>query len=82
MKIYLETKVAQSIDNVFSKFNGDLFKALAPPFPPVKLLEYGGEQVGDRVVIELNFIFFKQKWVSVISENNENENILLKLFAL
>jgi ligand-binding SRPBCC domain-containing protein len=74
MKILIETSVKESVKEVFSKFNGDLFKALAPPFPPVNLERYDGEQVGDVVSMKLNFILFKQNWTSLITANEQNEN--------
>lgn len=74
MKIKIETAVQQSVNEVFNKFNGDLFMALAPPFPPVKLLRYDGEKKGDVVSMELNFLLFKQRWTSLITANETTEN--------
>ena len=37
--------------------------------PPVKLLRFDGTQVGDEVHLELNFLFFRQRWVSRITES-------------
>lgn len=74
MKILIETPVKESVKVVFGKFNGDLFKALAPPFPPVNLERYDGEQVGDIVSMKLNFILFKQTWTSLITANEQTEN--------
>lgn len=54
-------------------FTKDLFLSLNPPFPPVKLLEFGGCRAGDKVVLELNFILFKQRWVSDIIEDYESD---------
>jgi len=69
MRISIETAVNQSIDSVWSGFDQSLFGKLAPPFPPVNLLRFDGSEQGDEVHLELNFIFFKQIWVSVITEN-------------
>lgn len=74
MKILIETAVKQSVNEVFEKFNGDLFKELAPPFPPVKLLRYDGEKTGDVVSMELNFLLFKQRWTSLITDHQVTEN--------
>ncbi len=74
MKIIIETPVRESVQEVFDKFNGDLFTALAPPFPPVNLERYDGEQVGDIVSMKLNFILFKQTWTSLITANEQSEN--------
>jgi len=69
MRISIKTAVNQSIDSVWSGFDQSLFGKLAPPFPPVNLLRFDGSEQGDEVHLELNFIFFKQIWVSVITEN-------------
>jgi len=42
-------------------------------FPPVKLLRFDGSTRGDLVTLELNFVFFKQKWTSEIMENQTSD---------
>ncbi|TAH18172.1 MAG: hypothetical protein EAZ08_12200 [Cytophagales bacterium] len=69
MKISIKTPVVQDIETVWAGFNQSLFSKLAPPFPPVNLLRFDGSEQGDEVHLELNFIFFTQTWVSVITEN-------------
>lgn len=69
MKITIETPVEQGYLDVKSGFNESLFKKLSPPFPPVKLLRFDGSRKGDFVTLELDFIFFKQKWTSEIIED-------------
>jgi ligand-binding SRPBCC domain-containing protein len=69
MKITIETPVNQDYLQVKEGFNETLFKKLSPPFPPVKLLRFDGSTKGDLVTLELNFIFFKQKWTSEIMED-------------
>lgn len=54
-------------------FNANLFKALNPPFPPVKLLRFDGSSKGDFVSLQLNFIFFKQVWTSEITDEYLDE---------
>ncbi len=73
MKITIKTAVNQPIEAVWNGFNESLFTKLAPPFPPVKLLRFDGSEEGDEVHLELNFIFFKQTWVSIITENIKTE---------
>lgn len=73
MHILIKTKVHQSAEQVMAGFNESLFKKLAPPFPPVKLLRFDGSQRGDRVILELNFIFFRQTWESVIVHEKVSE---------
>lgn len=74
MKINLSTPVEQDYLSVKDGFNESLFKKLSPPFPPVKLLRFDGSSKGDLVILELNFIFFKQKWESEITEDNTDSN--------
>ena len=69
MQIHLETHVEQGYLDVKAGFNESLFKKLSPPFPPVRLLRFDGSEKGDLVTLELNFIFFRQKWTSEITED-------------
>lgn len=69
MKIKIKTKVEQDYLSVKEGFNESLFKKLSPPFPPVKLIRFDGSQKGDLVALELNFLLFRQKWVSEIIED-------------
>jgi ligand-binding SRPBCC domain-containing protein len=75
MRIRIITDVNQSVSKVFEGFNETLFLQLSPPFPPVKLLRFDGCKKRDEVHLQLSFIFFKQQWISVITEfqNNEGE---------
>ena len=73
MRIKITTEVGAGMDKVKSGFDEDLFLSLNPPFPPVKLLQFDGCSTGDKVELELNFIFFKQKWISKIVEDYESE---------
>lgn len=73
MKIQIETKVAASLKKVKEGFTKDLFLSLNPPFPPVKLLQFDGCKAGDKVVLELNFLLFKQQWISDIIEDHQSE---------
>ncbi|MBB6326557.1 ligand-binding SRPBCC domain-containing protein [Algoriphagus iocasae] len=69
MKIKIKTKVEQDYLSVKEGFNESLFKKLSPPFPPVKLIRFDGSQKGDLVALELNFLLFRQNWVSEIIED-------------
>jgi ligand-binding SRPBCC domain-containing protein len=71
MRLLLRTPVAQPPTQVWQGFNQDLFLALAPPFPPVKLRRFDGSLTGDEVHIELNLLFTKQLWVSQITEHHQ-----------
>lgn len=73
MKLTLQTRVEQDYLSVKNGFDQTLFQKLSPPFPPVKLLRFDGSSKGDLVVLELNFLFFKQQWTSVITEDVTDE---------
>lgn len=69
MKIVIETLVEKGYLEVKEGFTESLFKRLAPPFPPVNVLRFDGCKKGDQVALELNFILFKQKWISLITDD-------------
>jgi ligand-binding SRPBCC domain-containing protein len=73
MKLIIETAVEQGYLDVKSGFNEALFKKLSPPFPPVEVIRFDGCTKGDQVILELNFLLFKQRWTSIITEDNTTE---------
>lgn len=74
MRLRLETSVESTLEEVKLGFNEELFLKLNPPFPPVRLLQFDGCKVGDKVSLELNFLLFKQNWISDITEDYETES--------
>ncbi len=58
-------------------FTRDLFLSLNPPLPKVRLIRFDGCKTGDQVGLELNFIFFRQQWVSEIVDDEEDELVWL-----
>ena len=64
-----------SKDRIKQGFTKQLFLSLNPPLPKVKLLQFDGCKSGDVVGLELNFILFRQKWVSEIVEDDEHEQV-------
>lgn len=73
MRIKVKTDVHASLERVRAGFTKDLFLLLNPPFPSVKIRRFDGCKRGDRVNLELNFLFFKQAWESLITENIDTE---------
>ena len=73
MKIKLKTRVQSPFIQVLEGFDNALLNKLNPPFPPVKLLKYEGNEPGNRVELELNFILFKQRWISEITYFNHDK---------
>jgi ligand-binding SRPBCC domain-containing protein len=67
LEIKIKSFVKPDVETVFSRFDLALFKELAPPFPKTNVLRFDGCQSGDVVAIELDFVFFKQKWESLIT---------------
>ena len=68
MRLIITTPVNQSCAHVWAGFDRDLFLRLSPPFPPVALLRFDGCLPGDEVHLELNFLLFRQRWESRITE--------------
>lgn len=68
MKLRFETQIPLPLGNVQSRFNQTLLDYLKPPFPLVKILKYEGNHAGAIVDIELNFVLFKFRWISLIAE--------------
>jgi ligand-binding SRPBCC domain-containing protein len=73
MKINIQTSVNQNLPNVWKGFDLTLFKKLSPPFPPVEVKEFGGCMKGDQVHLQLNFLLFKQDWISDIIDQQTTE---------
>ena len=73
MKIYIATLVKQKPEIVINQFNKELFMALAPPGIKVELTRFDGCIKNDEVHLVLDFIFFKQKWNSLIIDNGKDE---------
>jgi ligand-binding SRPBCC domain-containing protein len=73
MKLIIDTPVNQDYLSVKKGFDEKLFTRLSPPFPPVKLERFDGSKKGDLVSLELNFLLFKQKWTSLITDDQTND---------
>lgn len=69
LRLQLHTRIHLSAEEALSRFDRSLFLALSPPFPPVKLIRFDGCKRGDKVELEINFILFKQRWISDITED-------------
>ena len=73
MHLIVRTDVNQPLKQVAAGFNEKLLKALAPPFPPMKLQRFDGSKKGDIVAMELQLGFMKQRWVSEITDHGETD---------
>ena len=74
MNLKIFTSVGQDYQSVMRGFTQELFLKLNPPFPPVRLLRFDGCKKGDIVSLELNFIFFRQQWTSLILEDGLDDH--------
>ncbi|SDK80934.1 Ligand-binding SRPBCC domain-containing protein [Catalinimonas alkaloidigena] len=73
MKVIVRTQVRCPLEQVWQRFDQELFEALAPPFPPVRLLRYDGNQEGDQVHLSLDLGVVQFAWVSLITEVRRSE---------
>ena len=69
MHVTLRTAVSQSPAAVMVGFTRELFVALAPPFPRLRLLRFDGCCTGDRVDIELDTLVKRLSWTSLIVDD-------------
>ncbi|MDB5233964.1 MAG: hypothetical protein JWR44_957 [Hymenobacter sp.] len=69
MHLILRTSVAQAPAQVMAGFTRELFVALAPPFPKLRVLRFDGCHTGDQVAIELNVLVKRLPWTSLIVED-------------
>jgi len=73
MQILIKTRVDGNFVEVSNRFDGKLFEYLSAPFPKLNILHFGGCETGDVVRLELNFLFFKEIWTSVIISRKQSE---------
>jgi ligand-binding SRPBCC domain-containing protein len=73
MKIILATNVSTSYQQVFEGFDLKLFKALKPPLTGLEVKRFDGCSKGDEVHLEVSILGQKKKWVSLITEDQQNE---------
>ncbi|MFY0607521.1 MAG: hypothetical protein JXR10_12465 [Cyclobacteriaceae bacterium] len=69
MRLKIRTSVKAPLKSVKEGFTKELFLALNPPFPSVRLLQFDGCETGDKVSLELNFLLFRQEWTSEITHH-------------
>ncbi len=74
MKLYFETSISRSFQEVRDRFNKDLFIFLAPQIIPFELKRFDGCKKGDEVHILLGPDALKQEWISLITFEETNEN--------
>ena len=73
MRLSVTTAVDGDFRQVFTGFDQQLFSALNPPFPKVKLLRFDGTRIDGEAHLELNFGIFRQRWISRNTDFEEGE---------
>ena len=71
MHVILRTAVPQPPAQVMAGFTRELFIALAPPFPKLRLLRFDGCRTGDQVEIELDTLVKRLLWTSLIVDDGQ-----------
>ncbi|MCS6904170.1 MAG: hypothetical protein RML72_03125 [Bacteroidia bacterium] len=74
MKIQITTKVNNTIGNVYKGFDKYLFMQLSPPFPIITVRRFDGCNKGDAVHLDISFGIFKERWISIITDNVQTED--------
>jgi ligand-binding SRPBCC domain-containing protein len=72
MHLRFSTPVTAPVSAVWDGFTRELFLALSPPFPPVRLLRFDGCKQGDEVHLELRFGLRNERWESRIVEESHS----------
>src|SRR5690606_16642968 len=72
MRIEIRTIVAGNFVDVYGRFDEDLFRALLPSFPRVKIIRFDGSESGD--LVHMRFMFpFSFDWISRITDHGISE---------
>ena len=74
MKLFISTTIPSHYKKIMEGFDLKLFKALKPPLMALDVVRFDGCNVGDEVHLNVGLGPFKTKWVSLITDNQENEN--------
>ena len=77
MKIIFECRLSCPAEKVVERFGEDLFRALSPPFPRLKILQFDGIKTGDHVVLQLDFMLFTGHWSSLITSSHKSDHALV-----
>jgi ligand-binding SRPBCC domain-containing protein len=73
MRILFETQISLNYLKIKARFNRELFLFLKPPGVQLDLQRFDGCAPGDEVHLALNSFGIKQKWVSVMTAEKQDE---------
>ena len=65
----ISTSIQAPISHVKELFTANLLMRLSPPFPRVTLQRFDGCKKDDNVILEINLVFTKVTWSSLITED-------------
>ncbi|PLW91759.1 MAG: hypothetical protein C0592_14225 [Marinilabiliales bacterium] len=74
MKILIKIPVKSDAETVANGFTRELFQKLRPPMTSLKILRYDGNTPGDEVHLKVGVFFFKQRWISKITDSWDNDD--------
>lgn len=74
MNILIKTRLSKNYKEVSQDFNLKLFEALKPPLINLNVARFDGCKKGDEVHLEIGLGPLKQKWISHITDDFENNN--------
>jgi len=74
MKLLIKTSVKTNYKEVMKGFTLELFKALKPPLMSLNVDRFDGCLKGDEVHLSVGLGPIQKKWVSLITDNFENES--------
>jgi ligand-binding SRPBCC domain-containing protein len=77
MQFSITTLVHGAPTDIFERFDQQLFTALAPPFPRIDVQRFDGCLAGHTVHVELDFLLFRQSWISIITEHHKAEHEII-----
>lgn len=73
MRILIKTKLSKNFKAVHHGFDLNLFKALKPPLIGLEVKRFDGCLKGHEVHLEIGIGPLKQQWISLITDNIEND---------
>lgn len=71
--LYFKTQVDGYFKDVYERFDRNLFEALKPPLIGLEVERFDGKSVSSEVHLKLNILGLTQKWVSLITESQIND---------
>jgi ligand-binding SRPBCC domain-containing protein len=74
VKLRFETDINQSLQEIKSRFNLDLFIALKPPLIQLSVNRFDGCSPGHEIHLDIKTLGLKQKWISLITEEVQSDN--------